>query len=261
MERYYEAKTDKRTFTSAWIQKIEGSPLHFHNALEFVGVADGCLDVMVDGKSQTLHEGQIMIAGSMSPHSLYSRYPGKYYCVQLPRDLAVEWNSLLADKTFANISVNDEYGILDLMDIAVRLNESGLFEAQSEMWATELRLIISALTGIIIRCSELVPKQQMTDLVARAVELIDQRFHEKLRLSDISRELLCSSQTLSEQFRKVMGMSIAVYTNLLRVSEFKRLSDRGKMNIEQAAAEAGFQSIRTAYRYFNAVYGVPPRSK
>lgn len=261
MESYYESYNDKHTYPKAWIQEKENMPPHFHNALEFVGVAGGCLDVMVDGKGMTLMAGQIMIAGSMSTHSLYSKYPGKYYCVQLPRDLATEWNSLLTDKTFSNIFINDEHGILELMDIAVRLSDSGLFEKKSEMCATELRLIISALTGIIIRCSDLVPKQQMTDLVARAVELINLRFHEKIRLSDISKELLCSSQVLSEQFRKVMGMSIAVYTNLLRVSEFKQLSDCGKMNIEQAAAEAGFQSIRTAYRYFKTVYGISPRSK
>lgn len=261
MESYYEAHSDKHTYSIAWIQKEERMPPHFHNALEFVGVAVGCLDVMVDGRKRTIGEGEIMIAGSMSPHSIQSLCPGKYYCVQLPRDLAVEWNSLLADKTFSDISIRDSHGMLALMDIAVQARESGLFEKYSEAWATELRLIISALTGMVIGSTGLVPRHSMTDLTARAVELIDRRYHGKLRLSDISRELLCSSQALSLQFRDVMGININDYINTLRVNEFRRLLNDKDVSLEEAVERAGFQSMRTAYRCYKAVYGSTPRSK
>lgn len=65
MESYYAAHNDKHTYSIAWIQKEERVPPHFHNALEFVGVAVGCIDVMVDGRKRTIGEGEIMIAGSM----------------------------------------------------------------------------------------------------------------------------------------------------------------------------------------------------
>lgn len=261
MESYYEAHNDKHTYPTVWIQDRETTPPHFHNALEFVGVAEGCLDVMVNGRAKTLQAGEIMIAGSMSPHSINSRCNGKYYCVQLPRDLAYEWNPLLADKTFADISIKDEYGIFTLMDIAERVSKSGLFEKFSDDWATELRLIVSAITGIVIKCSELVPRRLMTDLVARAVELIDLRFREKLRLSDIAKELFCSSQVLSLQFRDVMGISINDYINSLRVNEFRRLLNENEGSLEEAVERAGFQSVRTAYRCYKAVYATTPRSK
>ena len=261
MESFYEAFNDKHTYPTAWIQDKEKMPPHFHNALEFVGVAEGCLDVMVDGRKRTIGAGEIMIAGSMSPHSIQSRCNGKYYCVQLPRDLAFEWNPLLADKTFSDISIKDDHGMLGLMDIAVNVSKSGLFEKFSEEWATELRLIISALTGLVRKSTGLVPRHSMTDLTARAVELIDRRYHEKLRLSDISRELLCSSQVLSLQFRDVMGISINDYINTLRVNEFRRLLNDREVSLEEAVERAGFQSMRTAYRCYKAVYASTPRSK
>lgn len=260
MDSFYEAFNDKNNTPSAWVQSEERMPPHFHNSLEFVGVAEGSMDIMVDGHNETLQKGQIMVAASLSSHSIYSNTPdGKYYCVQIPRDSVAEWNNLLDKSTFENISITDSFGILELMALMVNIYQSGLFEENSEAKASELRLLGSALTGLIIQCSRLVPRRKMTNIIARTVELINLRYREKLRLSDIADELLCSSQVLSLQFREVMGMSVTDYTNSLRVSELKRiLTEDPEANLEEASERAGFQSIRTAYRCFEAAFGSTP---
>ena len=63
------------------------------------------------------------------------------------------------------------------------------------------------------------------------------------------------------QFRDVMGISINDYINTLRVNEFRRLLNDKDVSLEEAVERAGFQSMRTAYRCYKAVYGSTPRSK
>ena len=63
------------------------------------------------------------------------------------------------------------------------------------------------------------------------------------------------------QFRDVMGININDYINTLRVNEFRRLLNDKDVSLEEAVERAGFQSMRTAYRCYKAVYGSTPRSK
>lgn len=260
MDSYYRASDDIKNVPFAWIQIKEEMPPHFHTALEFIGVAEGSADIMVDGRNATLQKGQVMVAASFSSHSIYSNVSvGKYYCVHIPRTATSEWNSLLDSKTFADISITDSCGIIELIAIMERICTTELFEKGSPAQVSELRLLGSALTGLVISCSELVQRRQMTNLVAKAIELINLRYHDMLRLSDIAKELLCSSQVLSLQFREAIGMSVTDYTNSLRVSELKRiLNENPEIKLEAAAERAGFKSIRTAYRCFEETFGSTP---
>lgn len=257
---FYEAFNDKNKHPTAWYQSKEAMPPHYHNSLEFVAVLDGSADIMVNGQRATLLPGQIMIAASLAPHSIYSiGTGGRFLCVLLPRESIGEWNDRLENSTFANIYIDDSYGVIELMMLMERIMKNIIFGDDTRAFISEMRLIGSAVAGLVIKCSTLVNRRSMSNTVAAAVELINLKYREKLRLSDVSNELLCNSQVLSLQFRETMGMSVNDYINSLRAYEFKRiLTEEKSLNLDEAAYRAGFQSMRSAYRCFERFFGSTP---
>ena len=72
---------------------------------------------------------------------------------------------------------------------------------------------------------------------------------------------LLTKRNRGRNVRDVMGININDYINTLRVNEFRRLLNDKDVSLEEAVERAGFQSMRTAYRCYKAVYGSTPRSK
>lgn len=245
---------------TAWYQSEEAMPPHYHNSLEFVAVIDGSADIMVSGQRAVLKPGQIMVAASLTPHSIHSiGTGGKFLCVLLPRESIGEWNDKLENLTFANTHIDDRYGVIELMMLMERIMKDMIFGDDTGAFISEMRLLGSAVAGLVIKCSTLVNRRSMSNTVAAAVELINLKYREKLILSDISNELLCNSQVLSLQFRETMGMSVNDYINSLRAYELKRiLTEEKSLNLDEAAYRAGFQSMRSVYRCFEMFFGTTP---
>lgn len=109
MNGFYEPKHDVHGI-NLWIQTSEDIGAHFHNSIEFVYVKSGCLDIIVDNKSETITAGQMMTAASCSTHSIISHCDGEYYCLIIPRDASSEWKDELDGYVFGNTHIDDDDG-------------------------------------------------------------------------------------------------------------------------------------------------------
>jgi AraC-like DNA-binding protein len=81
--------------------------------------------------------------------------------------------------------------------------------------------------------------------------------------NDISREkaakFMCmSTAKFAVFFKKTTGQTYKEYINYARVSEAERMIFEGKMRIQQAAFEVGFQSVQTFIRIFKQIKGYTP---
>ena len=80
---------------------------------------------------------------------------------------------------------------------------------------------------------------------------------EKITLPDVAARFWVSQSTISQLFRKKMGVSFYRYVTIRRLSEAQLLIQSG-LPMDQVSISVGFQDYSTFYRAFKAEYGISP---
>lgn len=95
-------------------------------------------------------------------------------------------------------------------------------------------------------------------IVARAIQIVKQRFQEDVTLVSVAEELNVSLFYLSKLFRKHTGTNFTEYLTQLRVEHAKSLLAAGEMSVKEVAYAAGFNSQSYFSKIFKKYAGLAP---
>lgn len=95
------------------------------------------------------------------------------------------------------------------------------------------------------------------ELLDRIMAYVEGHLSEKITVSDIAARFWVSQSTVSQLFRKKMGVSFYRYVTLRRLNEAKVLIRSG-IPMEQVSISVGFQDYSSFYRAFKSEFGIPP---
>lgn len=95
------------------------------------------------------------------------------------------------------------------------------------------------------------------ELLDRILSYLEAHLSEKITLQDIAARFWVSQSTISQLFRKKMGVSFYRYVTMRRLSEAQMLIRNG-IPMDQVSISVGFQDYSTFYRAFRAEYGISP---
>ncbi|WP_396636450.1 AraC family transcriptional regulator [Maribacter sp. R77961] len=87
--------------------------------------------------------------------------------------------------------------------------------------------------------------------------LIDERYHEKITLTEIAGACNLSKEAFCRYFKKTTGSTFISFLNQYRISQAKRLLLSGK-NVSETCYECGFESLSYFNRSFKKVTGENP---
>lgn len=104
----------------------------------------------------------------------------------------------------------------------------------------------------------LVPAEVDDPRVAKALNVIHQSFHQKLRLSAVARQCGMSPEHLCRVFRASVGMTPWQYLLRLRLETARQILMRTNWRVREVARHVGFGDLRHFQRVFRRAYGVPP---
>jgi len=96
------------------------------------------------------------------------------------------------------------------------------------------------------------------ELLDRILTYIEQHLAEKLTLAELARHFYVSQSTISQVFRRKMGVSFYRCVTQRRLIAAKSLIARG-LPLEQVGLQVGFADHSTFYRAFKQEYGISPR--
>lgn len=96
------------------------------------------------------------------------------------------------------------------------------------------------------------------ELLERAMSYIEKNLSEKITLEQAAKHLFVSASTISQCFRKALGISFYRYVTQRRLIAAKTLIERDMM-LEDVAVRTGFQDYSGFYRAFKQEYGISPR--
>ena len=95
-------------------------------------------------------------------------------------------------------------------------------------------------------------------MILKAVKLVQERYWDRVPLSELARELGISKSMLSRRFRQVMGVSFRAYLLRLRLEKAKALLATGGFSITEVAQMVGFGDLPRLDKLFKRYTGVTP---
>jgi AraC-like DNA-binding protein len=144
------------------------------------------------------------------------------------------------------------------------LFENGLQESQSSTPESLLLLVGNTLTllgqihrAVMDRSTDIMAAEK-PQLLEQVLSYIEKNLSVKIALADVAHQFFVSESTVSQLFRKKMGVSFYRCVTQRRLIAAKALITEGNP-LEQVAEKTGFGDYSAFYRAFKQEYGISPR--
>ena len=230
---------------------------HIHRQIEIFYVLDGVIEVTISGQKRLLEKGMVSIVFPNEVHETYTPENSSAVMMIFSQDLLADFN-----REF-NLYRPQCPFISDLQD-AGQFSQmiSGLLENVQKN--TDIRIskgyLYIIVSMILSRLSLVKQKKVSADICQAISHYLDMHFTEELNLTQLAAALGYSKYHISHIFKEKFGCSYNDYLRQLRSEHAMGLLTHSEMTVTEVCFASGFSSLRSFYRAFHEVYGVPPRS-
>lgn len=244
--------------------------LHSHNFYEFLYACNTCgAEYLVGTERYRLKKGDIVLVP-----------PGLSHRPLLPEKMTEPYKRIVlwisADfmkgllRSFPEAAEFEQaYSILlrtagtrweslgDLFYSALQAAQAGGAEWQMLLAGTTITLL-AQLHRSFLNSSAQPMRAEKPELLDSLLTYIEENLSQTLTLTEAARHFYVSESTISQTFRKKLGVSFYQYVTQRRLIAAKTLIEQGIM-LEDVAARTGFGDYSGFYRSFKKEYGVSPR--
>lgn len=217
----------------------------FHNAIELAFGIEGSMEIMINGKKQVLHEGEICFMNSREPHRYYYNPDVACYVVLITRDFFNDTNKL------GQISFPTHMEKCEGFESLKRYLDY-MIERWDEDSLLCKRAFADTLAYLMMQNYPHFPKKEMgkqSTAILDAVAYVCEHYTERLTVSSVAKLFGYSPNYFSTAFNEFMGTSFPDYLNTCRMIEYQRLRRKApELSAVKAAEMCGFCSMNTFYR-------------
>ena len=147
--------------------------------------------------------------------------------------------------------------ICDLFRSGVREYESEYFGWNTLVTANTANILVQLVRAGLDQKTKPLPAEE-PELLDQVLAYIELHMAEKITLADTARHFFISESTITQTFRKKMGVSFYRCVTQNRLIASKALIEKG-VALESVAEQVGFSDYSSFYRAFKQEYGISPR--
>lgn len=251
---FYENR-DKHYSCHIWLHP--NYPKHLHKHVEFAYVADGTMEMSINGATHTMTAGCCGLVFPNQIHSYQSTQDVQLMLIIIDMEYVDDFfdqiNYLEMPEPFFHKSMLTHYGqsILDLLFLSAH-EKNVPYSISKGMTTVLLGDIFSSLT--------FTDKKQHTEqsTTEKILLYINDNIRFDLSAKSMAKELGISTYHLSRIFAKELKMSFPNYVTHQRLNLACDLLKSTKRNVTDIAYDVGFSSARNFLRCFKEKYGCTP---
>ena len=253
-----------------------------HSSWEMVYIDRGECEIIADGTSSVLHQGEIYFHKPYEEHMLKvikGVYPNVFIMTfesSSPEMSYFEGRRLEADiQTKQHISaiIHEASATFDLpfndpFANGLKLKDENRLWAgdQSTLIRLELMLIELARRGESERRvseKQTSVRRYTKDIITdefclKVINYLEKRIYEKINMDDMSRAMSFSKSYIYKKFIAACGYSVVEYFTIMKVFEAKRLIRETKLNFFEISERLGFSSSHYFSTVFSRYAGMTP---
>lgn len=259
-------KFDKSLPANISVHEVDVVQSHWHESIEILLVANGEVDLLVDGKKYNLKEDDLIIINSKEIHSIKSEKNNIVIAVQV--DLS-SFNNLYEGIDNINFNCKSfEYSKDDKRFIIIRKILSEItynYIKQSRGYNIKINSLLNELIYILInrfKCSAQIKNENKNykhlERLNRVISYIQKNYREDITLNSISSMEYLSPQYFSKFFEKHMGVNFLTYLNSIRLEHAMKDLVNTDYNITDIALNHGFANVKSFTNLFKNTYKETP---
>lgn len=250
-----------------------GCELHFHNQIEFIFVAAGQLEILLNNERVMVYPEHFIMIHANESHKIVNCADVTYYfgvrfdpsVLYSTAQTVFELKCLIA---FC-VTPGNRQRIFhkDELDPSVRTlleTAANEFERKEFGYTFSIRNKINSIFLMIIknwRNQGLLNNDNISGEMVSAINYAQNyiaKNYADVNEAELANKCNMSYSYFSRSFKKVMGMSFNEYVNRTRLNEAQRMLVLGNNSISQIAETLGFSSASHFIRTFKASNGITP---
>lgn len=268
---YQELEMDSRFVDTHRDESDASTPvnLHSHSFCELIYCREACdLEYLVGSQRYRLQKGDVVIVPpGLSHRPLLLGGTGQPYVrdvvwisEEMVRQVRSWFPDLLPHPGSDGMMLHTDDSVREQI---ARLFELGVREAekQGQQWeAAVVGNTITLLTWLQRACIDRVArpmKAEKPEMLDRVLSYIEENLSGKITLAEVARHFFVSESTITQLFRKKMGVSFYQCVTQRRLIAAKVLIDRN-VKLEQVSEQVGFADYSAFYRSFKKEFGISP---
>jgi len=237
-----------------------GFPLHWHDRIELLRIHKGSMMIRVGQEPlRQVSEGDVVIICPRQPHTAVANETGIVYDV-LMFELDSFYNHAgLVNAKLAPIkerqvvfsTVCQSPRLVQAIDKVVRLEQTSLLSTVGSVYE---------LLDVLYQEAQPQPgPQRRTDArMSSVVDYIDAHYTEPITTAFLSEEFGYDESYFCRRFKKIVGISVMGYINIMRLEYGKRLLRQTGASVVQVAQKCGFSDAGYFSHRFTEYYGISP---
>ena len=255
--RYFMIYQNRDEALSARVTYNNSYLAHIHRQIEIFYVLDGAIEVTISGQKKLLDKGMVSIVFPNEVHETFTPENSSaimmIFCQDFLSDFNREFNLYRPQCPF--VSNLQDPGLFSQM-------VTGLLDNVQKN--TDIRISKGYLYIIVsMILSQVTLKKQKrisADICQDISDYLNMHFTEELSLTQLADALGYNKYHISHIFKEKFGCSYNDYLKCLRSEHAMGLLTHSEMTVTEVCFASGFSSLRSFYRAFHEVYGVPPKS-
>lgn len=221
--------------------------IHYHESFEICFVTDGEINIAIDNVLYNLKVNDGVIIFPRQLHSYETAAKSKMRVITFMPDLVPEFV-----KKYKNM-LPERNSIKEIKDFKKYFNPENVCSQKG---------LLYSLLGILTQNTDFkeAAASEESQLLLKILRYIEKNFKSECLLQTAAEELSYGYSYLSRTFKKRMGMSYTEYLNKYRINRaLYMLNSEKHMQIQQIAAECGYDSLCSFNRNFKHFTGCTPR--
>lgn len=233
-----------------------GSISNWHENLEFLYCTAGKGLMVCGGVEHIMLPGHIYAVNSNEMHAMFDYGQLRYDCLIV--DMAfLKLNALHMDAVELKTDIASAEAAGIMKQIAGEMAEQGEYCAP-RVRALCLLLMVHLLRNFSKQSVENSRLQPSDEPIKQAVAYIHGNYAEKMTLESLASRTGFSKCYFARRFKKITGMTVVNYINLIRCRKAQLLLEQGQLSVLQVANRCGFENASYFSKTFRTVMGFLP---